>query len=136
MKAIFVNYEDKYEKEVIKLINNSFSNHNVQKILEDDNVLGIVGLIDDKVVSYLNITFCTDVVNSYKYSVINYVCVDEDYRGNDIGKEMMNKAIEISRDENCKKIKLTSNSKKVAANKMYLRLGFGIKETNVFEKVI
>ncbi len=136
MNVEFVLYEDKYKNEVIDLINKSFNNHHINNILIDDNVIGLVGLIDNKVVSYLNITICVDVVRNSKYSLINYVCVDDNYRGNNIGKSIMEKAISISKDNDCTLIKLTSNSKKVVANKMYLSMGFGIKETNLFEKVI
>ncbi len=136
MEVKFVKYENNYKDEVIHLINKSFDNHNITNILEDNNVIGIVGLIDDKVVSYLNVTICSDVIRNSKYSIINYVCVDSEYRGNDIGKKMMEKAVEISKVYDCNKIQLTSNSKRIAANNMYQSMGFGIRETNVYEKVI
>ena len=136
MNVEFVLYEDKYKDEVIDLINNSFNNHHINNILVDDNVIGLVGLIDNKVVSYLNITICVDVVRNSKYSVINYVCVDNNYRGKSIGKLMMEEALKISKDYGCSLVKLTSNSKKEIANKMYQSMGFGIRETNLYEKVI
>ncbi len=136
MEVKFVRYEDIYKDETIDLINKSFDSVNITNILEDDRVIGIVGLIDNKVVSYLNITICTDIIKNYKYSIINFVCVDSNYRGNDIGKKMMEEAINYSKDYGCDKVQLTSNSKRIAANKMYQSMGFGIRETNVYEKVI
>ena len=136
MEVNFVKYENKYKEKVINLIHKSFSSHNITDILEDDRVLGIVGLIDDEVVSYLNITFCTDIIKNTKYSIINHVCVDIDYRGNDIGKKMMEEAISLCKENGCSMIQLTSKPSKVVANKMYQSMGFGLKETNVYEKVI
>ena len=136
MEVNFVKYEDKYKNEVINLINKSFDNYDITDILEDDNVIGLVGLINDQVVSYLNITICTNIIRKNKYSIINYVCVDSDYRGNHIGLNMMKKAINISKEEGCSLVKLTSREKRIEANKLYQKMGFGLKETNVYEKVI
>lgn len=136
MEAKFQKYEDIYEKQVINLLTKSFNIQNITKILDDDNVMSIIGLIDDKVVSYLNITFCTDVVRNSKYSIINLVCVDGDYRGNNIGKKMMEEAISICKDNGCNLITLTSKPSKIVANEMYKSMGFAIKETNYYEKVI
>ena len=136
MKVKFVRYEEQYKDDVIKLINKSFDNHNITDILEAFNVIGLVGLFAGRVVSYLNITFCVDVIKNTKYAMINYVCVDEAYRGNNIGKDMMMEAITICKSNGCSVIKLTSSSNREVANKMYQSLGFGIRETNVYEKVI
>ena len=136
MEVNYVFYEDKYKDDIINLINNSFSNHSIKDILVDDNVIGLVGLIDEKAVSYLNITICVDVIRNIKYALINYVCVDEEYRGNDLGKDLMIKAMDICKEKGCSKIELTSNSAKIAANKMYQGLGFNIRETNCYVKVI
>ncbi len=136
MEVNFVRYEDKYKDGVVNLINNSFDNYNITDISEDNNVIGLVGLINDKVVGYLNITICTNVIRKNKYSIINYVCVDSDYRGNHIGLNMMEEAIKISKEEGCSLVKLTSREKRIEANKLYQKMGFGLKETNVYEKVI
>lgn len=136
VKVNYEFYDDKYKDDVIKLINDSFSNHSISNILVDDNVIGLVGLIDEKIVSYLNITICVDVIRNIKYALINYVCVHKEYRGNDLGKDLMIKAIEICKEKGCSKIELTSSSEKVAANKMYQGLGFNIRETNCYVKVI
>ena len=136
MNIKFVRYEEQYKDDVIKLINKSFDNHNITDILEAFNVIGLVGLFAGHAISYLNITFCVDVIKNTKYAMINHVCVDEAYRGNNIGKDMMMEAINICKSNGCSIVKLTSNSNREVANKMYQSLGFGIRETNVYEKVI
>ncbi len=136
LKVNYVFYDDKYKDDVIKLINASFSKHSISNVLTDDNVIGLVGLIDGKPISYLNITLCVDVIRNIKYALINYVCVHKEYRGKDLGKDLMFKAMEICKEKGCSKIELTSSSEKVAANKMYQGLGFNIRETNCYVKVI
>ena len=49
---------------------------------------------------------------------------------------MMEKAINVSKEEGCSLVKLTSREKRIEANKLYQKMGFGLKETNVYEKVI
>ena len=136
MEVKFVRYEEQYKDDVIKLINKSFESHNITDISDAFNVVGLVGLFAGKVVSYLNITFCVDVIKNSKYAMINHVCVDEEYRGNDIGKDMMVAAIDMCRFNNCNLITLTSKPSKIVANEMYKSMGFAIKETNYYEKVI
>ena len=131
----FREYEDKDFTSVAKLINDSFDIA-VNKVEYDPNVYKLVGVLDGEVVSYLDITFCLDVIKNYKYGYINWVCVSPDTRGKGIGSKMMNEAMSICKDNGCSKIKLTSNPKRCQAREMYKKCGFTIRETDVFEKVI
>ncbi len=124
-------YNDNDFLDVKRIIDNSF-NMNIDKVSEVSNVSNLVYELDGKVVGYFNITKDFDVIRNIKYAWINFVCVDPDYRGQGIGKKMMTTAVEMCSD--CKKIRLTSNPKKEAANKMYLELGFEIYGTNLFER--
>ena len=131
----FREYEDNDYANVVKLIKDSFD-IDVSNIDSDPNVYRLVGVLDNEVVSYLDITYCLDVIRNYKYSYINYVCVSPNARGNGIGYKMMEEAISICKNNGCSKIKLTSNPKRCQAREMYKKCGFEIKDTDVFEKVI
>ncbi len=65
-------------------------------------------------------------------SVIEDVIVDISARGEGIGEALMLRAIEVAREKGAGNISLTSNSMRVAANKLYLRVGFSKRETNVY----
>jgi len=65
---------------------------------------------------------------------IHDIVVDGDYWGRGLGKEIMKRLILKAESRRVKSINLTSNPKRAAARKMYLSLGFEIKDTGYFEK--
>jgi ribosomal protein S18 acetylase RimI-like enzyme len=76
-------------------------------------------------------------IASYKTSSgikvwIEDVVVDESQRGKGIGKEMMLFAIDYSKSLGAKDIRLTSRPSRIAANELYLKLGFKKYETNFY----
>ena len=56
--------------------------------------------------------------------MIESVRVDERFRGQGIGREMMLWAIERAREEGCISIQLTTNSERTDAHRFYESLGF------------
>lgn len=66
-------------------------------------------------------------------SIIEDVVVDESARGKGVGEKLMLKAIQIAKQKEAKNISLTSNPQRVAANKLYLKLGFQKRETNSYQ---
>jgi ribosomal protein S18 acetylase RimI-like enzyme len=64
---------------------------------------------------------------------IEDVVVDESQRGKGIGKEMMLFAIGYSKSLGAKDIRLTSRPSRIAANELYLKLGFKKYETNFYK---
>lgn len=63
---------------------------------------------------------------------IEDVVVDEDARGMGIGRIINERALEIARDAGATTVELTSRPSREAANRLYLRMGFEIRETNVY----
>jgi len=64
---------------------------------------------------------------------IEDVVVDESQRGKGIGKELMLAAIDYSKSLGSKDIRLTSRPSRIAANELYLKLGFKKYETNFYK---
>ena len=56
--------------------------------------------------------------------------------GKHIGKALMERILEEARREAPIKLKLTSRPSRIAANKLYLSLGFSLRETNPYELTI
>lgn len=67
-----------------------------------------------------------------KYGRIEDVVVDDKFRGKGIGTTLIKKLIIKAKKLHLKKLDLTSNPKRVEANKLYLRLNFFKYETNVY----
>ena len=63
---------------------------------------------------------------------IEDVVVDQAFRGQGLSKLLVAHAIEFTRSQGIPSLMLTSNPKRIAANKLYQGMGFGRKETNVY----
>ena len=63
---------------------------------------------------------------------IEDVIVDSNSRGKGIAKLLVKRAIELAQSLGAKSVDLTSRPSRVEANLLYLNLGFGVRETNVY----
>lgn len=63
---------------------------------------------------------------------IDDVVVDENYRGQGIGEKLMKTLIEQAQNLGLRHIELSSRPARIAANKLYQKMGFEPKETNVY----
>ncbi len=64
---------------------------------------------------------------------IEDVVVDETQRGTGIGKDLIQFAIDYAKSLGAEDIRLTSRPTRIAANKLYLKMGFVRYETNVYK---
>lgn len=67
-----------------------------------------------------------------KNGTIEDVVVDSAYRGRGIGKKVVQKIIRAARAKKLRALHLTSRPSRVAANKLYRKLGFKPKKTNPY----
>lgn len=63
---------------------------------------------------------------------IEDVVVDEGARGRGVGDALNRAALDAARELGCKTVDLTSRPSREAANRLYQRLGFEARETNVY----
>lgn len=63
---------------------------------------------------------------------IEDVVVDETFRGQGLSKQLVAHAIEFVKSQQIPLLMLTSNPKRITANKLYQAMGFERKETNVY----
>lgn len=66
------------------------------------------------------------------YSRFEDVVVDEKYRGQGLSKQLVTHAVRFVKEQGIPLIMLTSNPTRIAANKLYQKLGFEQKQTNVY----
>ena len=63
---------------------------------------------------------------------IEDVVVDEAARGKGAGRALVEAAVEIALERGAKSVDLTSRPSRAAANRLYQRCGFALRETNVY----
>jgi ribosomal protein S18 acetylase RimI-like enzyme len=64
------------------------------------------------------------------------VVVAQAARGKGVGVALMNHALAVAKDAGAKSVDLTSRPSREAANKLYQKLGFMARETNVYRLTI
>ena len=63
---------------------------------------------------------------------IEDVVVDDESRGQGIGEALVRKAVEIAAQSGAKTVDLTSRPSRESANRLYVRVGFEKRETNIY----
>jgi GNAT superfamily N-acetyltransferase len=63
---------------------------------------------------------------------IEDVVVDEAARGRGVGHALTQRALELARQDDVRTVELTSRPARVPANQLYLRMGFVLRDTNVY----
>ena len=66
---------------------------------------------------------------------IEDVIVDESARGKGVGAALNRKALEVAARRGCRTVDLTSRPSREVANRLYRRLGFTQRKTNVYRYV-
>jgi len=67
---------------------------------------------------------------------IEDVIINEAYRGQGLGEKIMKKLIAVVRAKKMNSVRLTSRPSRIAANKLYQKLGFKKRETNAYKLVL
>jgi ribosomal protein S18 acetylase RimI-like enzyme len=63
---------------------------------------------------------------------IHDVVVDEEARGQGVGEALTREALRWAEDAGARSVELTTRPEREAANRLYRRLGFEQRETNVY----
>jgi ribosomal protein S18 acetylase RimI-like enzyme len=63
---------------------------------------------------------------------IEDVVVDQEARGRGVGTALTMAAIDLARQQGARNVDLTSRASRVAANRLYQRLGFQLRDSNVY----
>jgi ribosomal protein S18 acetylase RimI-like enzyme len=95
------------------------------EIEADPNNELIVAEVDGEVIGTLQLTFTPSIsFQGGKRCSVESVRVDQKYRGQGLGREMMLWAIERAKEKSCTSMQLTTNNDRVAAHRFYESLGF------------
>jgi len=109
----------KIGKERIEAIISDENSHLFVALNEEGNVLGMI-------------TVGIYISPTGKKGWIEDVVVDEGSRGQGTGENLTNFAIEFAKNQQADVVMLTSKPERISANRLYKKLGFQLKETNVY----
>lgn len=104
-------------------------------ILTSKNIHFFIAELDNKQIAGM-LTIGTYNIPSGIKVWIEDVVVDESQRGKGIGKELILYAINYSKSLNASAIELTSRPSRIAANKLYKKMGFIQYKTNVYKYLL
>ncbi len=91
----------------------------------------LIGAFDKEIlVGILTLTIIQ--IPTGKHGRIEDVVVEKEYRGKGVGEKLSLEAIRIGKELKLSKLFLTSNSKRIEANKLYQKIGFTLSTTNSY----
>lgn len=90
----------------------------------------LIARVDGRVVGTL--TLVTFRIPTGVRAWIEDVVVDDEARGHGVGEALNQFALKLARDKGAKTVDLTSRPSREAANRMYQRIGFVGRDTNVY----
>ena len=90
----------------------------------------LVAWLDGRIVGTL--TLVTFRIPTGVRAWIEDVVVDDSARGHGVGDQLNRFALQVARDKGAKTVDLTSRPSREAANRLYQRIGFIPRDTNVY----
>jgi ribosomal protein S18 acetylase RimI-like enzyme len=98
------------------------ANHQANTLLVARDRGAIVGML----------TLVTFPLSSGLRARIEDVVVDQEARGHGVGTALTMVAIDLAHQQGARSVDLTSRASRVAANRLYQRLGFQLRDSNVY----
>ena len=102
----------------------------LQAIVDHDACTVLIARIDKRIVGAMTLVLFP--IPTGLRAWIEDVVVDDEARGHGVGALINQRAIEIAQAAGAKSVDLTSRPSREAANRLYKRLGFVERETNVY----
>jgi len=106
----------------------------LERIVHDDATTLFVARDDAGIVGML--TLATFQIPTGVRVWIEDVVVDNDARGSGVAAALVQAALERSAELGARTVDLTSRPDREAANRLYLRMGFETRETNVYRRTL
>ena len=106
------------------------SDEHLAAIVNGDDTVLFLARLDDTIVGSLTLAFYR--IPTGLKAWIEDVVVDEAGRGSGIGRLLSEAAVDEARARGAKDVSLTSRPSREAANRLYQRIGFEIRTSNLY----
>jgi len=101
------------------------------KLIVNSDYSILIGAFDDEILVGI-LTLAIVHIPTSKHGRIEDVVVERNNRGKGIGEKLSLEAIRIAKELNLSKLFLTSNPKRIEANKLYQKMEFQLSITNSY----
>lgn len=102
-----------------------------REILRSKRTHLFIGILENKEIAGMLTIVTYDIPTGHKVWIEDVV-VDKPHRGKGFGRELIHFAIDFAKSTGAKSVDLTSRPSRISANKLYLKTGFVLRETNVY----
>ena len=110
-----IEFEPDFEKQEIGLV----------KILNNTEIGEILVLkIDNKIVGMVSLLYSISTALGGKVAILEDMIIDEGYRNNGFGQELLNEAINFAKGRNCLRLTLLTDFNNDTAINFYKKAGF------------
>lgn len=102
----------------------------LQQMVLSDNVYFIAAMLEQHIIGYVSLILAP--IPSGFHGYIEDVVVDATMRGRGTAEALVRTALDIAAANGARRVDLTSNPAREAANRLYQRIGFQQRITNVY----
>ncbi|MFA6795457.1 MAG: GNAT family N-acetyltransferase [Proteiniphilum sp.] len=100
------------------------------KVISSEETHLFVAIEEEEIIGTLTLLFYQ--IPSGRKAWIEDVIVEQQARGKGVGTALMWHAMQTARSQAAEKVDLTSHPDRKAANKLYQKMGFRLRESNVY----
>lgn len=102
----------------------------LNSIVRDKNTCLVVAKEDDQIVGMA--TLILTITPNGKRAKIEDVVVDDKYRGKGIGEKLSKRLIAIAKSKRVRRVELTTSQRRIAAHRLYEKVGFKKVDSDVY----
>ena len=121
--------------DVSEVLEKTMDNYNTLS-LDKNKYIQLVAVEGNKVVGYALASRGLDPILVKHNIFIDYVCVTSETKESGIAKKLIQSIEELAIEEKVLYLQLTSSRLRENSKKLYLDLGFEIRETDIYRKVL
>lgn len=114
-----------------KQLTKNLINFDIDSVLDDSGCNCLVLEDDTKIIGFGALVVFRAPFKGLVGNIEDIV-VDDDYRGQGLGRKLMQELIGLAKSKHLVHLDLTSNPSRVPARKLYESLGFELRNTGVF----
>ena len=108
----------------------TLSKKQLEEVIQSDNNIVFIAKLDGNIIGTFTLVIYR-IITGLKASVEDVV-VDSSLRGKGLGGDLLRFAIDYAKSIGVMKLDLTSRPTRIAANALYQKVGFQLRDTNVY----